>query len=241
MRKINIALLSCLLFLSTTAFAQDAAAGSPGAPPVAQPAPQAEAPKPERQWRFGLGVGYQLATSAAQFNNVSVVGGGQQVSATGSLTYNQTYVLSAEGRFVRKHAWGFIGGLDYEGQRQFQSGSFSGGGQTVQLTGGSGASKVQFTSVYASAVYRWEDFYLPFGLNFSFINFTPAAGATATGTTQGGVGAQIGIGYQFNDWFALEAYSWATAMQLNIADSSTSLSTGTGYVPDFVLFAKFLF
>lgn len=217
---------------------QRAAVQQPSASPMPTPASQ---PHFEKKWRISAGFGYMLTNQNAQFSNATYIGGGSTVNGSASLNYGSTYVVDLEARYLPTDSWGFIGGLNYEGQRQFKSGTLQGGGYNIDLVGGSGASKVQFITLYANAAYRWGAFYLPFGLNFSNASFTQASGASGTSSASGGVGAEVGVGYMASHNVAVELYSWVTSMSLNTVESGDSINYGSGYFQSDILVLKYVF
>lgn len=200
---------------------------------------RAGAESSDRQWFFALGGGYQISTQPGQFSTVTATPFlGASSTGSGSLTFNPSYVVQADLRFVPKNHWGFMVGADYEGTRTLKSGMFNAGSTSIVLAGG---AKMQISTAYVNAVYRWENFYLPFGLNYSTVNFTTGGGVLGTDSVQGGIGAQLGVGWQFNNWFSLEAYSWATSMQMNMTTSGAYLECGTGIFGNLILMGKVLF
>ncbi len=74
-------------------------------------------------------------------------------------------------------------------------------------------------------IYRWNEFYIPLGFNYTAIRFTPAAGYTGGYEYFGGFGAQLGLGLQVSDALSLEMMSRASAYSLRV-NQGTSNANG---------------
>jgi hypothetical protein len=219
-----------------------APAPSPSAAPRPMPSPTPIAAiANEDSWRFAGGLSYMISASSAKFDNMSVTSGTLTETGSASLDYSQVFSIAIEWRRSPKFSWGFSGGLNYEMERTFEGGKITSGGTTVTLSGGSGASKFQFTTLYGNAAYRWDTFYIPMGFNYSIVTFTPASGATGTSTPTGQIGAQLGIGNYFSDNFALELFSWVTATKLKSTSGSSTVDYGLGTFPSLRFGFKYIF
>jgi hypothetical protein len=213
-------------------------------PPVLNEVPEPKVVQPEKpkpRWHFVLGLGHMIGGGKGQFDDATYSSSTDFIAGEAEFEYSKTYALIAEGRYLPPNSWCFLGGLNYEGEREFERGELRGDGETITLTGGSGASKVQFTTLYASAAYRWKEFYLPFGLNSSGVKFTPARGFTGSHSASGGLGAQAGMGWMIQDRFAVEVYTWVTSMKLKTSASGATIDYGQGYFQSFLLVGKFAF
>lgn len=215
---------------------------APAPPVMPQPAISPESPTYEKaaRWRFAVGLGYTM-TSKLKFDS------GYATSASGSgdisadMNYKNATVISAEARFQPQNAWGFLVGLQVDGERELDGGTLVAGGTTYTMNGGSGASKIQVSNIYGNAAYRWEQFYLPFGLNLSSFNFTPAVGFIGTEDSSGGIGAQVGIGIIPSESFAFELYSRVLGVRLKTTSSSGTADYGYGYFSSILFQGKFIF
>ena len=212
------------------------------APAAAAPAAAAPAEDEEARWQIGVGLGYQLGAADARFDNAEYYSSGTgTIKGEARLRYKRAFAIALEGRNVPRMGWGFIGGIQLEGEREFESGALRGGGVEVMLSGGSDPSRIQFTTLYGSAVFRWNEFYLPFGLNLSQAKFKAAGGFTGTVQASSGIGAQLGAGWRFSDLFVLEAYSWVTSFRLRSTSSTETLDYGLGTFSSLFLIGKFTF
>jgi hypothetical protein len=189
-------------------------------------------------WQFGLGLGFSLA-SKAKFDNGTVTTGGSSYTFTGDLDYKNAAVLEASGRYMPENSWGCILGLQIDGEREFDSGTITVAGLNVSLS--SADSKLQVSNLFANAVYRWNQFYLPFGLNVSSAKFTAASGFSGTSDSSGALGAQVGVGYLPDEHWALELMSRAIGFKLKTATSTATADYGTGYLSTLIFAGKYYF
>lgn len=139
--------------------------------------------------------------------------------------------LSADIRVTPKNSWGFIGGVGYEGRREVKSLKVSNGGYSTTISGTASSTAASFTTwLYeANAVYRWDGWYLPFGLNYSYFQFKPTPQYTGGWEINGGMGFQLGVGYYLNRNLAIEFWSRATTISFRfLSNSVTTLDFGSG-------------
>lgn len=184
------------------------------------------------RWRIALGLGLSLG-STLKFDDV------RSGSSTGKveIRYKEGLTGIVEARYLKSNSWGFIGGVSSDSEREVDRMTIESGGTSITIAAGSGPSKLQTSHIFANASYVWEAFYLGFGLNYSFVKFTPATGYAARIEDEGGVGAQLGVGINIHPNIALEAWSRATAVKLKIDDTDF----GTGYLSQLLLQGKYIF
>jgi hypothetical protein len=188
---------------------------------------------------WAIGVGASLNTSATlHFNQVTVsTGVGSYIV---EMQAEDVASIELEARNMDQQSWGFIGGLTYDFERKFTGGRITGFGGTVTL-GSTDPAKLKTSVLSANAAYRWENFYLPFGLNYSFVKYTPPASFTGEVSVGGGLGGQLGVGYYISDSIVLEATSRAVLVKLKSTSSSGDVDYGTGYLSSLLLTGKMLF
>lgn len=256
MKTLSVFLVS-LLFASPLAFAEKAKSKTKAKPAVVEQDETtdepAAAPQPtstqspytqnsrDNSWRFAVGLGLMLGGGTGTFKDAKYTSATDNVSFEAELEYSKIGSLSLEGRYMPQDSWGFMGGFNLEPERKFESGTFKSGGSQASFNGSGDVSKVQFQTVFANAVYRWNIFYLPFGLNISSAKFTAAPGSNSTVTASGIMGAQLGVGWMITDSFAIELYSWVNSMKLKTTNGSETVDYGTGYFSSLRVFAKYAF
>lgn len=193
----------------------------------------------ERPWRFGVGGSLSLS-SKLRFTEGRTDGFSGTFEA--DLDYTNALSLEFEARNTPDNSWGVIGGLTYDFERKFDGGTIKGGGQSATLSAGSDPSKLQMTVLYANAVYRWNEFYLPFGLNISLPKYTPPNSYTGTSDVKGGLGVQLGVGFYFTEHFVGEIVSRAAAVKMSgVSSTGTKTDYGTGFFSTLMFTGKYLF
>ena len=91
-----------------------------------------------------------------------------------------------------------------------------------------------------NALYRFNQFYIPFGVNFS----APILEYQNTSTTlevTGGVGVQFGLGYFINDSLAAEFFVRSIGLTLTADSGTTKAEYGRGTLTGAGFGFKYLF
>lgn len=230
----------CLL-LSLTAsfsFAQSdvAQVPAPNAPssdtPEIGPVDGAIIYNPAPSWRFGIGG--SLSSMVANFRETKV-GANQSEVLIG---YKGGVSLDLDARYMRPQSWGFLGALILNTNREED---------TLTETTSSGATftgtitekgTISSHSLMANAVYQWDIYYLPFGINMSTYKYDAKLGSA---TSKGGVGIQIGSGWWINDNFAIELWYKSTSVELKRTVGTTEYNFGNGSLAQFLVSGKYIF
>lgn len=217
------------------------AAASPAPVPSLTPSPNPVI-RSDRRVRIAATVFYSMA-SDIKFESVQFRDTG--ASDSGSVTYGSDGAagLGLEVYQTNPANWGWGVGLQYDLKRNINNQSIS--------TAVSGSAKVEFASpkpylevvtLYSNAVYRWEEVYLPFGLNYTISpTFKQGAGATGSISTKGGLGMQVGFGAIASEVVSFELYYRMLAFNQSSKSGTLSVDHGTGYLSGFNLQAKFSF
>ena len=142
---------------------------------------------------------------------------------------------------AKPYAWGYsVGGL-LETTRNIQSVSFSGG---LSGTGSVDSDNFKLTLLIAegSALYRFENFYIPFGLSVGIPVLEYKSDISKIEATAG-VGLQAGLGYFVNDNLSVEAYYRVIGIKLVSTELATDNKTdfGYGYLRGATIGIKYLF
>lgn len=178
---------------------------------------------PTRKPKFVVGLAFSGRTSAS---GTGGTGTGVIGTFTSEFEYKEGLTVSLEMRDSPSNSWGYGFGITYDSTREFDSGSFSSGGTTITTTSSGGASKIGSTSFEANAIYRWNEFYIPLGLNYTAMRFSPVPGYTGGYDIEGGFGAQFGLGVQVSDAVSLEMMSRASAYSLRASQGTSSINYG---------------
>ena len=166
-------------------------------------------------WRFGVGGSLALG---------GTIEGDLYVSTSSGFGFGQIdleteagFEIEIDARYMPRNSWGFMGALAHGGSRDIDGGYVTVNGTTISATSGSSLDTIQNTYVMTNAVYRWNEFYLPFGLNFSFLKYESEGFEVDTDL---GIGFQISVGYYIKDNLAVEFTSMATAFELTSRNGS---------------------
>lgn len=140
--------------------------------------------------------------------------------------YKEGFTLSLEMRDSPSHSWGYGVGISFDSTRELEAATFTSGGTTLIASSAGGASKIGSTAFELNSIYRWNEFYIPFGLNYTAIRFTPAAGYTGGFDVAGGFGAQLGFGLQPTESVSFEMISRASTYSLRTIQGTNSANYG---------------
>lgn len=198
-------------------------------PSLFEESPKSEAPPieslkdhSERVVRLALvpyyGLGTSMGSGALEYNQA----GQPTTYGGGTISTNTAPGAAIEIYESPKNGFGWSTGVSYEFKRSvsglnaYANGSFIGGSfMNPEPT-------LSLLAIYANLIYRLEDFYFPFGINFSFPSFQGGGNAFGNTTLTGDVGLQIGAGYILSSNIALEF--WIEDLYL---DGSTTTGAGT--------------
>lgn len=225
-------LVLSMLSLSTAVFAQ--------ATPNPTPVPETQAERVESAWQFGVGAGLSTTT---QWSFDKVLDQGQYLGEA-ELNYDNAFTLSLEVRNQAPNSWGAQFGINHDFEHEFSDGKITAGNTTVVITdaGGGSSSTVAITTLYANAVYQWDNFYVPFGFNWSRLKFKQAVGASGSSDADGGLGIQVGVGWAFSRNIAAEILVRSIKADLTLTDSSgDSLNMEDGNIGSIQWFVKYYF
>lgn len=143
---------------------------------------------------------------------------------------------------AKPNAWGYsVGGL-LESTRKFKGFTVSANGNSITVNATNDDTKLTLLIAEGNALYRFENFYIPFGLNFS-IPVLEYVSTSSKVEALGSIGIQFGMGYFINDNLSAEIYYRSIGMQLKETSNSNSdeVDYGYGYLRGVALGVKYLF
>jgi len=190
------------------------------------------------EWRFAIGLGYNASGSAESDFSIQNLSTLSRANGEVDLDTEPGFNINFEARFLQKNGWGLTMGLDFDFEREIKSGTISSGGTTISV------SEIDdpdtFTSVvgYGNLVYKWENFYIPFGLNLSYIDYK-STGLNVNTTPS--IGAQLGLGYETDSNFALEMYSRVLGLEMDYIDGNYDVSFEEGLISNIAFRVKYIF
>lgn len=190
------------------------------------------------EWRFAIGLGYNASGSAESDFSIQNLSTLSRANGEVDLDTEPGFNINFEARFLQKHGWGLTMGLDFDFDREVKSGTISSGGTTISVSETDDPDS--FTSVvgYGNLVYKWENFYIPFGLNLSYIDYK-STGLNVNTTPS--IGAQLGLGYETDSNFALEMYSRVLGLEMDYIDGNYDVSFEEGLISNIAFRVKYIF
>lgn len=238
-------LVSLFMLICLTAHSQDAepppdesVLPMPGENEQAAPEEPEKKPKVESPWKYGVGLSLSLRSKFISLNTSRT---GVTGELNSELDFENSLSLELEARNVKKHDWGFQGGMTLDRERKLEGGKITATGVTVSVTSTSEPAKLQTNVFYGNAVYRWEDFYLPFGLNLSRVNYTPSPTANEIAEASGGWGFQAGAGYYFDEHLVVEGMVRSIGLKLKSTRDGATTDFGNSTLSTIMLTGKYLF
>ena len=226
------------------------------APPEYQPAsPPYEPPPRRRGWRvwrrdypddswtqFRILIKAYFNTAGAGYsNNSTITNNFSTNSGNTTVNLNTAPGFGAEVFMAPPFGVGFDGGAEYELSRTINN--LNNPNALIVYT--ASQPSLQFIDIYANAVFRWLNFYLPLGLNYCIPSFSAGTGNGLIGNTtvQGNVGFQVGLGYLIGEHFSflLEDRIIQFTATSTSASGNTSLNWGNVSLPGLQFDLKFAF
>lgn len=149
---------------------------------------------------FGI-LGYDLLV-AGNFEDGSSTG--SSTSFDTELEFETGMAIGYEYRETKQHDWGFGIGILHHTKRDVDKLEQAGVTYTVE-----DPASISVTRIFGNAIYRWESFYIPFGMNLASNNFKQSSSATGSTDSKLGLGFNFAIGWYLNEKFNIEygAYS----------------------------------
>jgi len=183
---------------------------------------------PKHKPKFGFNLYYSTADTA-KFDNTVIS------TSSGSATATTEFKSSGSagiGMFIadtKPESWGYSGSLLYEPDRDISSVTFSNANATVTAAFSGIKPKFSVLILEGTVIYRWNSFYLPFGLNLSAPKLTTSSGS-GTSSLSGGVGAFLGAGFITTENSSVEIFSRSITLKYSESAGTTNVDCGTGYL-----------
>lgn len=177
--------------------------------------------------RFSANLYYSVADKAT-FEDAKVTTTGASGSVNATYGTDSSVGLGVGYLRTEQQSWGFSGSILYEPRREIKSLTVSGPGGTFTSSATGTKAKLSFILLEANAIYRWNEFYIPFGLNLS------APSLTDTGSdvydVKGGLGAFLGAGWFIMDNSSIELFVRSIGMKMTATDGTTTIDFQNGYM-----------
>jgi hypothetical protein len=155
-------------------------------------------------------------------------------SGSYSANYDVTngFSLDLSAMKSEQNSWGFLGVLSLGQERKIDGGAVAGVAVSMPNT------KFRTHSISANTVYRWDKFYLPFGLNYST---TSISGDATITSVSGGLGYQLGAGYFIDENLAVDYTAIHSLVKINGKSGNTLYNYGNGYLTEVHIGLKYYF
>lgn len=177
--------------------------------------------------------GYDLS-STASFTDGSVSSSSSDFDT--DIDFEGGLSIGYEYRMTKKEDWGRAFGITYHSSREAES--FTLNGSDFEITGD--AAEITLLRVYGNLIYRWDSFYIPFGVNLTSVSYEPPSSFDGSVDSTGGLGFNFAIGWFINEKFAIEygAHSNFWTLEAN-DDDGTKTDYGDGVLATATLSLKY--
>lgn len=182
------------------------------------------------QSRFSFGVGSSVAPRfEGRYGNADF---GRSPSFI--LEYSRTAINSL----------GFSIGFQYDTPASLEANYSSSSRMADKMYNKKLAPKLQTTVLSGSAVYKMTHFYIPFGMNYTLANYDNNkwdGDFSTSGGKSGGIGFQLGAGYEFDNAISVEFMVRSLGLALSERSSAYTQNYGSGYLYSGNIGLKFFF
>lgn len=222
----SILILFCLLLSSLNVFAQQQRGGGGSV---------RQSSGTSSKWKFGAGVSYSMNGKVKYDSAVA-----PPFTGTADFTYESGFSLELEARNLATMSWGFVGVLTADSDRKITEGNlYTSGANFSYIT--TDPPKFQTTTVLLNAAYRWNQFYIPFGVNYSVFKVTDRSTFVGSSTATGGINGQAGIGFVINDSFVTELTYRLTTVKWTQVSSGVTTTYDKGNLANIFASVRYLF
>ena len=133
------------------------------------------------------------------------------------IDFETGFSIGYEYRDASKNDWGKAFGVMHSLARDAEAVEIN--GERTKLSGD--VASVAMTTIYAMAIYKWEKFYIPFGISYNQITYEPPSGFNGDVTSEGGVGFIFSLGWEIDDRYLIE-YGARSSMWTLISETDTT-------------------
>ena len=183
-----------------------------------------------------LSVGYDLVTMAKLEDNYATDGTNSSSGGDSEIDFEPGFSLGYEFRSVDPSSWGASFGLEYHAKRDLEEVTFSG---TTFTPTSDDVANINIVYLYANLIYRWDVFYIPFGLNIASVEYTPADSYNGNVKSESGVGFNFALGWELGDSFLIEYGVKSSTYSLSEKSGSDEIDYGEGAIAVSTLSLKY--
>ena len=186
-------------------------------------------------WKFGVGLGYSPNYM------VDLQGSGTLAGVPYTIKYELEYKSATSIQLdywnLSNNSFGFVSGFQFDTQRTISKAKVD--GINVNISNPATYAKFQTHFLYLGAAYRWNIFYIPFGITYGLHTLVPAASPGST-TTEKGNGYTLGLGWFLKDDLVIEYASRTAAIEIRYANGA-DFENVSGTVAISILNLKYFF
>lgn len=173
---------------------------------------------PEKTTFFSIGLGLRL-NNYLKYDKVTVTNGSSTFTDELEFKSDTPVVFDINFMNAAKQAWGWSAGLT---RFTIDWTSVTDGEDELTMN-----ATTDVTDLYLNAVYRWDNVFLPFGINLGILSTSNSPFLSAN---DGGAGAQLGIGFLVEKNFTIILESKViTFSGAKLTEGGTTLSSEAGF------------
>lgn len=185
-----------------------------------------------KEWRHLFGVNTNVIS--VEYPDGTISDGTNSVGIETSQEYEAGLGLSYEARYSAANSWGFAIGYEHVFERKAEEVKIK-SKETSQSVGFDSDAKLSTSAIYISALYQWENFYIPFGLSSISIKFEGSS-------SESYLSPHFGLGWNFNDKSFLELKINTISLESEkIKDDTYTIKSGEGTATNVALHFRYNF
>lgn len=171
--------------------------------------------------------GYEPLTEALFKDGKGKVSGIEVSTFESKLQFTPGYSIGYEYRNSPQRAWGKAFGVLHSLRRDLVTVDTNGEKSDVS---GSDVDTIAITSLYSSAIYKIEHFFFSIGANYSHVDYSPHPDSDVKIKSNGTLGFNLGLGWQFNDHIILECSGRNNLWNLKMTEGELEADFGYGHL-----------
>lgn len=182
--------------------------------------------------------GFVSAANKVSFDRFRYSGNGESGTGSMEMSFDSGMGLGAE--VSDRAPFGWAAGVSYDLKRKLNSADVTTLGVTDSAVYAEPKPTLSFWTMYVNAVKRWDGPYAIAGFNCSIPSFDqgPASGSTSV---SGGIGGQVGAGYEFTKNIAAEFLYRSVALKTSRNASGYQYDLGSTSLAGFQIQLKYSF
>lgn len=155
--------------------------------------------------------------------NIATFTGGKSDSSSSTfdteMEFETGFSIGYEYKKFAKNDWGNSFGITYHTERDVDNFTLDG----TKYSSLSDPASISVLRLYANLIYRWNEFYMPFGLNIQSITYNAPSNYSGSIDAKGGLGINFAIGWAFNNKISAEygVYSGSFSLESDTTDYGT--------------------